>query len=304
MAPVCSFGLGAEAAEWLASHGGAALGGLRRHSDALASAMPWASSAGSSGKRRFFGDPTAFHDKKAAVAEADKDDAAAEDGKKKFGCFPASASVYAKGRGPVRVADLQAGDNLLCGDAATGSLFFSPYLGYLHVEAEEQAEYLAVRTTSSPSAALRVSPEHLVFASRGAAGRRAPAGTAVPARELRAGDWLSRMSCDGDLYQVQVAEVSEVVERGVYAPLTRSGTVVVDNVLCSCYVDAFPQTMPGWLRRVATSHEASHGALLPLRTACRLGLGLGALEPHAREGIHPYCCALMAVPMAAEAAVA
>ena len=42
---------------------------------------------------------------------------------------------------------------------------------------------------------------------------------------------------------VTVASVSVVKRRGVYAPLTRAGNIVVDNVLASCYAVIDSQTI-------------------------------------------------------------
>mmetsp|Transcript_23898 Transcript_23898/g.74328 ORF Transcript_23898/g.74328 Transcript_23898/m.74328 type:complete len:293 (-) Transcript_23898:172-1050(-) len=289
---VCAFGLGPEATTWLASKGVATLGGLRKHSEAAAADFAPAplSREGGRGHR-------GTRDSAATVFnEPKKGDEKDEEGEKKgMGCFPASASVYVKGRGPVRVGELRQGDLLLCGDACAGHLLFSPFLGHLHLKVAVHADYIVLEMAGG-SAKLIVSQEHLVFA---ASSKSTPAA-GTRAGELRAGDWLSRVSCDGGLDRVQISAVSKVAKEGVYCPLTECGTVVVDGTLCSCYADAF-QTAPAWLRRFAATHEAAHGALFPLRLACRLSWGSCGMKAKLREGIHPFCRALMALPMTAHA---
>jgi len=206
----------------------------------------------------------------------------------------------------VKVSDLQDGDQILAGHASTGTLFFSSLVAYMHLEAAAQAEFLVVRAEGTQTALL-VSQEHLVFAAR--AGSAGASIEAVLARDLRVGDQLSRVGCDGELYQVRVTDVSKASQEGLYAPLTQSGTVVVDGFLCSCYADALPDAgaLP-WLQQLTSSHSVAHGALLPLRLSRSflgaVGRGSGGCsqdEAEALDGIHPYCRALRAIPLAARA---
>lgn len=232
-------------------------------------------------------DVTAFAD--APKKEAKKEDKPAEEGGQS--CFPANAKVYVKGKGPVCMSDLTHGDLLLCGDEQTGHLLFSPFIGYMHESAEATLTCVTVEAGSAEAdPGLRVSEEHLVFA---AAAQDAPL-VAVHAKELRAGDWISRVSCDGDLRRVKISSVSKVSEQGLYAPLSQCGTVVVEGILCSCYTDS--PHMPAWLRNMVSTHGIGHGALLPLRLASLLGLidsKTKTMAEQPSDGIHPYCRALM-----------
>lgn len=306
---VCAFGIGPEAATWIASKGVAAWGGLWKFSDAQVAAISAAAPLSRGGLRSAREHAvTMFNEEKKDDAEAHAGDAHKEEEQHhqsgggsllfEHGCFPASASVYVKGRGPVRVGEVRPGDLLLSGDASRGLLLFSPFLGHLHREVTTSADYVTLEVVGG-SATLAVSPEHLVFASSSPS----TCPTATPAHELREGDWLSRVSCDGDLTRVQIAAVSKAYKEGVYCPLTEYGTVVVDGTLCSCYTDAFLTTAPAWLHRLAATHQVAHGALMPLRLACRLGWGR-APSTVMREGIHPFCRALMALPVGATQAVA
>jgi len=224
------------------------------------------------------------------------------EGKGGGGCFSGASSVYAKGRGPIKIKDLRVGDQILAGEASTGALFFSPFIAHLHLEVATHAKFLVVKAEGTQSV-LHVSQEHLVFAAR--AGATGASMEPLLARDLRAGDQLNRVGCDGELYQVEIASITTASLEGLYAPLTQSGTVVVDGFLCSCYADAFPTAgvLP-WLQRLTSSHAVVHGALLPLRLSrSLLGLsdGSGQGEANPPEGIHPYCRALMAIPLAARA---
>mmetsp|Transcript_118772 Transcript_118772/g.322254 ORF Transcript_118772/g.322254 Transcript_118772/m.322254 type:complete len:294 (+) Transcript_118772:132-1013(+) len=290
---VCAFGLGPEATSWLGAAGASVVGGggAKRGFDFAS----WAAQPAPrpSGGRRANGDFSSFSDK----GDEKKDEKAGDgDGKEGggAGCFPGRASVYVKGRGPVPVSGLCQGDLLLCGDAGSGHLLFSPFVGHMHKEVSTPASFVSVKAGAAEGSPLLLSREHLVFAASSA---DAPLA-ALPAAALAQGQWILRVDplC-GSFRRVQVSEVAEVSDKGWYAPLTQCGTVVVEGALCSCYADALPATLPGWFRRFATTHQAMHQAVLPLRLAA-----LFAAAPQkgaeALEGIHPYCRALMALPMA------
>lgn len=210
-----------------------------------------------------------------------------------LGCFPATASAYVKGRGPVRVSELEIGDLLLCGDTEAARLAFSPFLCHVHVQATVMADYLSIKTVATADP-LHVSREHLVFA----ASSPAEPPSATRAADLHPGDWLCRVGFDGDLQRVQITEIKEAPSLlGQYAPLTRRGSVIVDSVLCSCYADWGEDEAPQWVKAVSGSHEASHLALLPLRSGL---LADAPVEDRNAQGIHPYCQALMRLPEAAQ----
>jgi hypothetical protein len=264
-------------------------GGAKRGFDfASWAALP--ASRPPSGGRRVFSDASSFEDK----AEKKPEDKGDEEKDAGAGCFPGRASVYVKGRGPVPVSELCQGDFLLCGDASAGQLLFSPFLGHMHTEVSNPARFVSVKAGATDGAPLLLSPEHLIFA---ASSEDAPP-VAVPAVTLAEGQWILRVDplC-GSFRRVQVSEVTEVADKGFYAPLTQCGTVVVEGALCSCYADALPATLPAWFRRLATTHQAMHQAILPLRLASLLP-SAPQKGPEAREGIHPYCRMLMSLPMA------
>eukprot|EP00933_Yihiella_yeosuensis_P012959 TRINITY_DN12246_c0_g1_i1.p1 TRINITY_DN12246_c0_g1~~TRINITY_DN12246_c0_g1_i1.p1 ORF type:complete len:307 (-),score=47.25 TRINITY_DN12246_c0_g1_i1:157-1077(-) len=298
------FGLDDEAALWMNANGFSSRSGALKHfltSDSFLSSDSMIKPRGRSTQASSFHGAGAHHE-----AKHDGEHGEAKDGEKKeeegLHCFPASALVYVKGRGSIRLDEVQAGDLLLSGDESNRRLSFSPFLGHLHREVKTALDFVALRTAAS-STPLLISQEHLVFTASSPSERF----VATRASTLQKGQWIRRMGCDGDLCAVQLVDVSQELSTGLYAPLTESGTVLVNGILCSCYADAWPKTSPEWLRNLAATHEAAHGALLPWRLACRLTLAVAASagprrdEKEELEGIHPYCRTLMALPAAAKA---
>jgi len=294
---VCSFGLTPEASAWLVTRGSDAIGNFQKQCDAVMSVTNLLGNGGGTSAYALRRSQLAT-----ALGEEHKGHVHSGTEEKKeegMGCFPASASVYVKGRGPVAISDVRFGDLLLCGDAVSDSLMFSPFLGHMHTEGLDSADYLLLEFSKS-SQPLLVSREHFVFAARSATSALTP----QRAGDLREGDWLAHVSCDGDLGRVQIQSVTNSVHKvGRYAPLTSCGTIIVNGALCSCYADAFPDNAATWLRSLCATHEAAHCALLPLRLLCNFNLGRhDPADSTSQNGIHPYCRALMALPRAVSAA--
>ena len=88
------------------------------------------------------------------------------------------------------------------------------------------------------------------------------------------GDYLLVRDKVGDVVLDSVVDVQLVLDVGAYAPLTRAGTLLVDDVVASCYALVDSQSMAHW-------------AFLPVRTARSI---LGALWPSSSGpvGVHWY----------------
>lgn len=172
-------------------------------------------------------------------------------------CFPGDAIVYTRDRGNVSMAALRAGDDVLAETFPGGPLRYEPVLAFLHRRTEKGGIYVEV---VHDGGRLRVSPNHLVFVTAQIGRVDKPAG------EIKVGDRL--ILVDGSESVAKESKVLEVYHRnqaaGMYAPLTYSGTIVVDGVIASNY--ATPE-MGVWL-----SHSLAHVILLPLRLCSSLGL--------------------------------
>jgi hypothetical protein len=92
---------------------------------------------------------------------------------------------------------------------------------------------------------------------------------AVRAQDIQVGDILS-----GN----KVTHILTVQRRGLYAPLTESGTILVSGVTASCYVDIAPSVMP------TIQACASHAALAPLRILCAWKFSICQNETYTADG--------------------
>eukprot|EP00929_Paragymnodinium_shiwhaense_P114454 TRINITY_DN82852_c0_g1_i1.p1 TRINITY_DN82852_c0_g1~~TRINITY_DN82852_c0_g1_i1.p1 ORF type:complete len:402 (-),score=42.99 TRINITY_DN82852_c0_g1_i1:137-1342(-) len=163
-------------------------------------------------------------------------------------CFPGDATVDVAGQGRTSVSDLRVGDSALV-QRSTGEFAYSRIRGFLHHLAEDRSEYLTIVHTSGQ---LRISGSHLVFVERSHVRSDTTAG------HVTSGDKLIAVGDSDEEITVRVmAVLRSPGAKGMYAPLTESGTLVVDGVAASNYATAFaPLDIP---------HGAMHASFFSSR---------------------------------------
>mmetsp|Transcript_87087 Transcript_87087/g.164175 ORF Transcript_87087/g.164175 Transcript_87087/m.164175 type:complete len:578 (+) Transcript_87087:122-1855(+) len=197
------------------------------------------------------------------------------------GCFPGDAKVILRpsagkpDQRHVPITSLLPGDEVLVESA--GALTYQPVLAFLHALQVENGEQVPVVRITHSSGVFRASSGHLIFASRGPP--NAQRWEDIPAGLLNAGDLLrvavgtadpTNTVHDGVGRHILATSVVLQVQRetgqqGLYAPLTSSGTLVVDGVVASNYA-----TPPG--RRL--THNMAHAALFPVRAYHEFGFAI------------------------------
>jgi len=154
-------------------------------------------------------------------------------------CFPADARV-ATPAGPVRVDALSIGDTVTAPGGGTTTVFL-----FTHAAPPTPTElWVYVELTTAGGRSLTVTPSHYIYAN----GRRVPAGT------VGVGDALD--GAEGACHPVTAVRRLRAA-RGVYAPQTLDGDLVVDGFRVSTYT-------------TAVAPAAAHGLLAPVRAAWRV----------------------------------
>jgi hypothetical protein len=133
-----------------------------------------------------------------------------------FGCFPGDSTVQVEGGDFVAIKDLKLGDRVKVSENK-----FEPVYSFAHKNSNMVTSYLQLRIASGSR--LTISPEHLLFVH---------GHGAVPASHVKTGDQVYT----GDNVLDAVVSVKSVIKKGVYAPFTPSGELIVNNVLVSSFI--------------------------------------------------------------------
>ncbi|XP_058789553.1 sonic hedgehog protein [Phymastichus coffea] len=161
---------------------------------------------------------------------------------KSGGCFPGSSQVLGYDGRRFRLEELRLGDFVASMDVDSGKILFSEVIAFIDRSPRKRQQFVLLNTRSGR--AIRLTPTHLLLVH----GR----GT-VFAAHVHPGDrLLIRLDITSSLGWDEVLESKLILEQGAYAPLTMAGTILVDDVIASCYA-------------LVDSQNLAHAAFLPLR---------------------------------------
>lgn len=132
-------------------------------------------------------------------------------------CFSGESMVQVKNKGAVPMADLVLGDMV-----QVEKHKYEPIYSFGHKNGKSSAEFLRIATKGFRTP-LEISPNHMVTIE---------GGRHVPASLLKRGDRL--VSSQDEL--VVVTKITTVIRQGVFAPFTRSGSIVVNDIVASNYI--------------------------------------------------------------------
>ncbi|XP_059827844.1 sonic hedgehog protein [Hypanus sabinus] len=202
---------------------------------------------------------------------------------KSGGCFPASAQVSLENGDSKQLKDLKPGDRVLAADEL-GNLLYSDFIMFLD-RAEEVEKVFYVIETREPRRKLALTAAHLLFVGHSSSEGQIEF-KATFASDVRSGQLV--YITDGDSQQLQPAMVDKVYLEemtGAYAPLTVQGTLVINQVLASCYAVIEEHTLAHWAFAPVRMRHAVTSLLLP---SDPLTVNSTAQE----AGVHWYCSAL------------
>ena len=189
------------------------------------------------------------------------------------GCFPASARVALASGGSKAMRDLAVGDAVMVAKP-DGSLAFEDVYFFDH-ELDGGAHPF-VRIDLDSGAALELTSGHFL-----PVGEALAAARMTRARDVAPGMRVLVAGRGGKAGVATVVAVSEVERAGMFAPVTASGTVVVDGVVASAYSDWVLDGLFDFLGITEKLPAAMHVVHAPLR------LGYAVLGPRALRALSP-----------------
>ena len=146
-------------------------------------------------------------------------------------CFSGLGQVHVEHQPePVNMKDLRIGDRVLTSNKQNS---YQQIYGFAHRHEMQPTIFYRIVTEHSHTEslnALEISGEHLVFV-------RARSGP-VRADSIQVGDTLVQWKVATSTYDFAIVkEISKLSRDGLYAPLTPDGTIVVNDIVASTYVN-------------------------------------------------------------------
>lgn len=196
---------------------------------------------------------------------------------KSGGCFPGSSTVSLQDGTKKAVKDLQTGDKVLAADEG-GNPVFTDFIMFIDHDSTTRRVFYVIETDSGQKITLTAA--HLLFVSQNNLTENEDRRlSAIFASQVRTGQRVFVFDAERSrLEPVTVKRIYTREHEGSFAPVTVQGTIVVDQVLASCYA-------------VIEDHDLAHWALAPVRLAHWLSSLLFSSRPQAcaqNDGVHWY----------------
>uniref|UniRef100_A0A8C5PY28 Hedgehog protein n=1 Tax=Leptobrachium leishanense TaxID=445787 RepID=A0A8C5PY28_9ANUR len=190
------------------------------------------------------------------------------------GCFPGSATATLESGEKLAVSDLRPGMRVLAMDSY-GHAAYSDFLTFLDKNSQVESLFRVIETEDPPRRLL-LTPSHLIFVANNFTSLPTDF-RAVFASHVKTGQYILVSGVLG-LLPAKVSSVRTQVDSGVYAPLTQHGTIVVDEVVVSCFA-------------LVQKQRLAQVVFWPIRILYGLG-GMSGNQSYHTEGIHWYSQAL------------
>lgn len=145
-------------------------------------------------------------------------------------CFSGESIVMVQGRGHVKMSDLTLGDMV-----QVAGYKYEPIYSFGHYKAETWATFLQIHVKEDDNwmidGPLELTSAHLVLTDMNGF---------VPASSIKVGDSIMMASFGSTSSSLTAAivvnSINKVTRKGVFAPFTKSGTIVVNGIIASSFV--------------------------------------------------------------------
>ncbi|XP_078136935.1 sonic hedgehog protein [Sander vitreus] len=193
---------------------------------------------------------------------------------KSGGCFPGSSTVTLQDGTKKAVKHLQTGDRVLAADD-DGNPIYTDFIMFIDQDSSTRRLFYVIETDSGQKITLTAA--HLLFVGHNTTEEERM--SAIFASQVQSGQKVFVFDAERSrLEPVTVKRIYTEEHEGSFAPVTVQGTVVVDQVLASCYA-------------VIEDHDLAHWALAPIRLAHWVSSWLFRAQPQVsaqNDGVHWY----------------
>lgn len=150
-------------------------------------------------------------------------------------CFTADTMVTLANGEQKRMDEIKINDWVM--SANRSNAIYSPVESWVHRMPEQDAEFLHIHLDGGKN--LKITDKHFIYKTQCtkenvALGYYEVNMKSVYAEKVNVGDCLY-VHQDGAFVQKKVVKIEKIQERGIYAPMTANGDIIVNDVFASCY---------------------------------------------------------------------
>jgi len=197
-------------------------------------------------------------------------------------CFPGDALVQIQtsnnDKMMIPMKQLQIGDMVRVKGSGSQATY-EPVYSFGHKNTDGTAEYMELRTSASNK--LVLSAQHMLW--------EVTQDTFIPASEVKPGHQLLYYDQEDRSSTTVVTSVRSTIKmkKGMYAPFTPSGTIVVNNILASNFV-----AIPTFKQQYYSYQWMAHTGEFPHRAACHYFGSCKDKETYNEDGINQGWCTI------------
>jgi len=157
---------------------------------------------------------------------------------KDHGCLWESSMVRTSGGEQKMISDVKVGDSVLAVDER-GLMIFSEVILQLHKDPEYTTEFQVIRTKTGRN--LTLTPTHLIYKEDTDQAdqdlKEFASSKPVFAKKITKGDFVFVYDEANGMIKDEVVSNDIESRKGISSPLTAYGTIIVEDILASCYSD-------------------------------------------------------------------
>ncbi|KAK3105610.1 hypothetical protein FSP39_001680, partial [Pinctada imbricata] len=147
------------------------------------------------------------------------------------GCFSGTSIVTTEGSGKIPMSELAVGDRVLS-ITSDGTLKYSDVITFLDRDKNRVGNFFNILTSDKRK--ITLTDKHILYVSHQNSSKLSDY-LPVFAEKVTTNNYVLITHKDIEIKASKVVQIDTLSSSGVYAPLTYDGTIVVDDVIASCY---------------------------------------------------------------------
>ena len=183
-------------------------------------------------------------------------------------CFPGNANIFVNRNESILsicMKDVVVGDEVLT-LTKHGKAIFSEVFMFNHMDRDAIHPFL--KFSLDDGGELEISDRHMIFR---VTDEEKKTTETIFAEDLSVGDCLLMFDQNSQATKVvRVTAVDKVLETGFYAPITKDGSIIVNNIWSSCYCEVPPYNLES-LKYIIDAQSVAHFGMTPFRLMSHIG---------------------------------